>query len=497
MSATLPSAQVSRAPLRAGATDAALATRAAAGDALAFEQLYDRHAQRVLNLCARILGSHHDAADATQETFIRFLRRLPSLDVQHASVGPYLFTCARHVCFDLLGRAAKVDLAEDPDGRPVGGREPHPAVEDPERSALIGATRDDVRAACDRLAPRHREVLQLREVEELSYEDIGEVLGLKANAVAQLISRARLRLRDELRGSALASVARSGEDCERATTALSSGLDGRAQDDTWLAGHLAACEHCRLAAEALAEAGRSYRLLVPLVPLEVLRRTTLARAAEPLADLRRERGGDRDGASTGSRWRPTKGQAAAGVLSVLALLALVVPAATSDERRATPASPVRETATPDAATPREAPALRGAPRRPSADLGAAPEPTASSPSRGVPAAADEPVASRSPTASPRRAGREGTARRGTSAPPVSGRPAPTSQNPAAITPPAVAPVEPAAPPAEPAAPDATPETSAPQEPPVSSEPTRPPPPTDDGGAPDPPVRDPTGRPPVP
>ena len=71
--------------------------------------------------------------------------------------------------------------------------------EDPERAALLGAQQVEVRDANMRLAPRQRMVLALRELEDRSYAEIGEILGMNENAVAQLISRARIRLREELR----------------------------------------------------------------------------------------------------------------------------------------------------------------------------------------------------------------------------------------------------------------------------------------------------------
>ena len=58
--------------------DEALARRAAAGDGAAFAALYDRHERRAYNLCYRITGSRDDAADATQETFLKVLERLPA-----------------------------------------------------------------------------------------------------------------------------------------------------------------------------------------------------------------------------------------------------------------------------------------------------------------------------------------------------------------------------------------------------------------------------------
>jgi RNA polymerase sigma-70 factor (ECF subfamily) len=62
------------------ADEARLAQRAVAGDGEAFATLYNRYEKRAYNLCLRILASEDDAADATQEAFVRVLRRLPRLE---------------------------------------------------------------------------------------------------------------------------------------------------------------------------------------------------------------------------------------------------------------------------------------------------------------------------------------------------------------------------------------------------------------------------------
>ncbi len=72
---------------------------------------------------------------------------------------------------------------------------------------LLSARQEEVRAANATLPERQREALALRELEGLSYDEIAEIMGMNRNSVAQLISRARINLRDALRGTALASIA--------------------------------------------------------------------------------------------------------------------------------------------------------------------------------------------------------------------------------------------------------------------------------------------------
>ena len=215
----------------------ALAQRAAAGDGDAFAELYTRYERRAYNLCLRIVGSEDEAADATQEAFVSVLKRLPQLEGRELAFGSYLFTSARNACYDLIGRRKRTEPSDEipeaatPVGAGVGGGgigfDPGDPEDDPERNVLLSARQEEVRAANATLPERQREALALRELEGLSYDEIAEIMGMNRNSVAQLISRARINLRDALRGTALASIAASTPDCERALPLLAARDDGQ------------------------------------------------------------------------------------------------------------------------------------------------------------------------------------------------------------------------------------------------------------------------------
>ncbi len=351
---------VSVAPLLRFLEDAELATRAANGDGHAFAELYDRHEQRVYGFCLRLLGNPHDAADATQDAFVRVLARLPALRGREVHFIAYALTCARNACYDMIRSRQRV--------QPVDG-EPQPLLaepghvsEDPERAALLASARADVQAANARLPTRQREVLSLREIELLSYDEIGEIMDLNRNAVAQLISRARIRLRELLRGDALASVRLGSPDCERALPLLAATQDGEAAEPgelEWVHRHLLACETCRVRREAMEEAGASYRALAAIVPLVWLRHAAIARAADyvgadwseiagppPLRLVEpatpRPATGSRDAAAR--RFRPGAGRGLLAILLALvasiALVARVAPDPTGASRAAPSLAPV-------------------------------------------------------------------------------------------------------------------------------------------------------------
>ena len=140
----------------AAAEEARLAERAIGGDGNAFAELYSRYEKRAYNLCLRILGSKDEAADATQDAFVKVLRRLPKLEGRELAFGSYLFTSARHACYDLIERRKRAE----PTGEPPepSHQEPGDPEDDPERKLLLEASQDEIRRANDALPERQREV---------------------------------------------------------------------------------------------------------------------------------------------------------------------------------------------------------------------------------------------------------------------------------------------------------------------------------------------------
>jgi len=138
--------------------------------------------------------------------------------------------------------------------------------QDPGRE--IPESPEEVREASMRLPARQREALTLREREGLSYDEIAATMEVNRNTVAQLISRGRINLLDELRGTALASGASPTPECERALPLIAMRDDGQLEaasgDAAWLDDHLAGCERCRLEVEAMREASAAYRTSAPI-----------------------------------------------------------------------------------------------------------------------------------------------------------------------------------------------------------------------------------------
>src|SRR5688500_12871471 len=253
-------------------TDAELLLRLRSRERGAREELYATYAPRLRPSGYRRAGNAHDADDLVQETSVRAVPRLDRLGPETADVGAYLFTTLRNLFLKQVERTKRQQpVAEVPEPSL-----PTPIEDDPERGTLLRHQQDDVRVANARLQPRQRLVLALRELEDRSYAEIGVLVGMKENAVAQLIFRARESLRTELR---LAEVdpERLPEECRRYLPLLAAHLDGQLKQprlEETLA-HLEVCETCQAALESMREASRRYRSLI----LPALLETDEARAA--------------------------------------------------------------------------------------------------------------------------------------------------------------------------------------------------------------------------
>ena len=241
-------------------SDAELAERLRQRDRIAWDELYRAYEGRLYRFAHRLTGNPHDAADLVQETFVRALPRLDRLDPAKLDLAAYLFATAKNLFLKSVERAKRQEPVEEvpePD-------EPGRLEEDPQRAALLHSQRQEVRIANARLAPRQRLVLALRELEDKSYAEIGEIVDLSENAVAQLISRARQSLREELR---LVQVDRSKLPpvCQAYLPLLSAHLDGQLKRPKLAEtlAHLEGCERCQAVLEDMREASRRYRALLP------------------------------------------------------------------------------------------------------------------------------------------------------------------------------------------------------------------------------------------
>ena len=166
-----------------------LIERARGGSRAALESLVASHRDTVFSICYHILGNVSDAEDMMQETFMRFFDTLPTFDARQP-VRPWLRRIASNASVDSLRRASARPRGPSLDDGTEHGRMKKRG------SAPAGAhdSRIDLQRAIDELNPNHRAVITLRYVEDLSYREIAEALGISISAVESRLFRARERL---------------------------------------------------------------------------------------------------------------------------------------------------------------------------------------------------------------------------------------------------------------------------------------------------------------
>jgi RNA polymerase sigma-70 factor (ECF subfamily) len=181
--------------------DRELCEAARSGDQDALEKLLLAHYDRVHALCRRMLGDDDDAEDATQETLLLAVRSLSRFDGR-SSFGTWIYRIATNACIDELRRRRRRPLA-GLDHDVSGGTEraardgalgPRPG-EDPAESA---ARRMDVDSALSSLPVEFRAAVVLRDLCDLTYEEIARVVGVPVGTVRSRIARGRAALADLL-----------------------------------------------------------------------------------------------------------------------------------------------------------------------------------------------------------------------------------------------------------------------------------------------------------
>jgi RNA polymerase sigma-70 factor (ECF subfamily) len=180
------------------AEDVRLMRLVSQGDTSAFETLIERHQSLVAGTVARMLGSNSDVEDIAQQVFIRVWKSARRY-VPRAKFTTWLLKITRNLVFNELRRSkrhAHVPLQTDP------GAEEFPLKDEknppPDASLLETELQQAIDDAITQLPESQRMALILRRYEQLSYEEISEVLDLSVPAVKSVLFRARTELRARL-----------------------------------------------------------------------------------------------------------------------------------------------------------------------------------------------------------------------------------------------------------------------------------------------------------
>ncbi|MEW5849493.1 MAG: sigma-70 family RNA polymerase sigma factor [Myxococcota bacterium] len=195
--ATLPAVSRATPPVD---VDAELASRAATGDTAAFRELVTRYRRRVYSVALRMLGDAQEAEDLSQDVFVTLFKSLAGFRGE-SRLSTWIYRVTRNHCLNRIkylnrrGRQAMVAVGEE--GRDVLGElaAPEPS---PGRVVLAAEGARRLQAALQTLPPEQRLLVVLREVEQLSYEEMVEATGLPVGTIKSRLHRARAALVEQL-----------------------------------------------------------------------------------------------------------------------------------------------------------------------------------------------------------------------------------------------------------------------------------------------------------
>jgi RNA polymerase sigma-70 factor (ECF subfamily) len=176
-----------------------------AGNERAFDELVRLHQRFVFNLCYRLLGDYDDADDCAQEVFIKVYKSLDGFRFE-SDFKTWLYRIAVNTCknrfrsleYRVGQKKVRLDMQDEEDGQQV-------ELPDHNQSPAVDLKRKEIgrliQAAVNKLPTDQRLVVVLRDMEGRSYEEIIEITGLKLGTLKSKLSRARLRLRESLKGA--------------------------------------------------------------------------------------------------------------------------------------------------------------------------------------------------------------------------------------------------------------------------------------------------------
>jgi RNA polymerase sigma-70 factor (ECF subfamily) len=179
----------------------ALVRRCVSGDAAAWQEIVQQFHRRIYNICYRFSGSADDAADLSQEVFIKMYRTLSTFDTSRASFMTWVTTVTRNLLVDHF-RKGKYDRITDSLDATPGNQEDGLTLADqledgaasPEARMRSRETQKLVHEALRRLSPELREAVILRDLQDLDYKDIAKVLNVPEGTVKSRINRGRTEL---------------------------------------------------------------------------------------------------------------------------------------------------------------------------------------------------------------------------------------------------------------------------------------------------------------
>src|SRR6204780_2465297 len=174
--------------------DRTLVERCLRGDGAAWEDLVRQHSRRVYGLCYRFTGRDSEAQDLTQDVFLRVFRALGSFRSAEGCFSTWLTLLARNLLIDHYRRTRNQRVTDSIEEQLPRVEQGFVSVSRPE-SALAGREASEIlQSALARLSPELRETIILRDLQEMEYREIAQVLEIPEGTVKSRLNRGRAEL---------------------------------------------------------------------------------------------------------------------------------------------------------------------------------------------------------------------------------------------------------------------------------------------------------------
>ena len=170
------------------------------GDQLAFAELVELYQEKLYHMAYRMLNNKSEAEDIVQETFLRVYNNLHRYD-ENQKFSTWIYRIATNLCIDLLRKRKQVYSldAESSDYEGLDGYSMIPSDNrTPESELLISETQSIIHKAIDQLPPKYKSVMVLRYIQELSLQEVGDILDMPVTTVKTRVHRGREYLRRKL-----------------------------------------------------------------------------------------------------------------------------------------------------------------------------------------------------------------------------------------------------------------------------------------------------------
>lgn len=176
-----------------------LLQKAKAGDSEAFTLLVKAYQNKVYSLAYYVTKNHHDAEDVAQEVFLKIWRSLPSY--RGDAPDAWVMKIAKNTCLDFIKQKKRVEPLEyEVDGETAERPIPDTDVQsNPPDAAVQAEQRQQIAKAILQLSDEHREILTLRYMDGLSYEQLCDVLDVGMGTVKSRLARAKKSLQNILK----------------------------------------------------------------------------------------------------------------------------------------------------------------------------------------------------------------------------------------------------------------------------------------------------------